>query len=37
LVALLRTLRDSIAGLDRRIEQLVLAHPDGELFASLPG
>jgi len=37
LVALLRTLRDNIAGLDRRIEQLVLAHPDGELFASLPG
>jgi transposase len=37
LVALLRTLRDNIAGMDRRIEQLVLAHPDGELFASLPG
>src|SRR5215472_14164563 len=37
LVALLRTLRDHIAGLDRRIEQLVLAHPDGVLFASLPG
>jgi len=37
LVALLRTLRDNIAGLDRRIEQLVLAHPDGVLFASLPG
>ena len=23
--------------LDRRIEQLVMAHPDGALFASLPG
>ena len=37
LVALLRTLRDHIAELDRRIEQLVMAHPDGALFASLPG
>jgi hypothetical protein len=37
LVALLRTLRSNIAELDRRIEQLVRAHPDGTLFASLPG
>jgi len=37
LVALLRTLRDTIATLDRRIEQLVATHPDGALFASLPG
>ena len=33
LVTLLRTLRDNIAELDRRIEQLVMAHPDGALFA----
>jgi hypothetical protein len=37
LVALLRTLRDHIAELDRRIKQLVMAHPDGALFALLPG
>jgi transposase len=37
LIALLRTLRDNIAELDRRIEQLVLTHPDKALFASLPG
>ena len=37
LVALLRTLHDHIAELDRRIGQLVMAHPNGALFASLPG
>ena len=37
LVAVLRTLRDTIARLDRRIEQLVATHPEGALFASLPG
>jgi transposase len=37
LVALLRTLRDNIAKLDRRIEQLVATHPEGALFAALPG
>jgi transposase len=37
LVALLRTLRDNIDKLDRRIGELVATHPDGALFASLPG
>lgn len=37
LVALLRTLRQHIAELDRRIAQLVEAHPEAQLFASLPG
>lgn len=37
LVALLATLRSNIAVFDRRIEELVQAHPDGTLFASLPG
>ena len=37
LVALLTTLRGSIDELDRRIAQLVAAHPDGALFDSLPG
>ena len=35
LVALLRTLRDNIDKLDRRIAELVAAHPEGALFASL--
>jgi transposase len=35
--ALLATLRANIAVFDRRIEELVAAHPDGALFASLPG
>jgi transposase len=37
LVALLATLRDNIANFDRRIQELVVSHPDGALFASLPG
>jgi transposase len=37
LAALLATLRRQIAALDQRIQQLVAAHPDGALFASLPG
>ena len=37
LVALLATLRDNIAAFDKRIAELVAAHPDGALFASLPG
>jgi transposase len=37
LVALLTTLRDNIAAFDRRIAELVASHPDGALFASLPG
>jgi transposase len=37
LVALLATLRQQITALDQRIGQLVAAHPDGALFASLPG
>jgi transposase len=37
LVALIRTLRDNVARLDHRIEQLVATHPEGALFASLPG
>ena len=37
LVALLTTLRSTIAAFDRRIAELVAAHPDGALFASLPG
>ena len=37
LVALLTTLRGHIAELDRRIAQLVAAHPDAALFDSLPG
>jgi len=37
LVALLAALRNNIATLDQRIAELVLAHPDGALFASLPG
>jgi hypothetical protein len=37
LVALLGTLRSNIAVFDERIAALVQAHPDGALFASLPG
>jgi hypothetical protein len=37
LVALLRTLRGHIDQLDRRIVELVATHPEGALFASLPG
>lgn len=37
LVALLTTLRGNIDELDRRIAQLVAAHPDAPLFDSLPG
>ena len=37
LVALLATLRDDIAKLDRRIAQLVADHPETPLFDSLPG
>jgi transposase len=37
LVALIHTLRDIVARLDQRIEQLVATHPEGALFASLPG
>ncbi len=37
LVALLATLRANIAVFEKRIEELVAAHPDGALFASLPG
>ena len=37
LVALLATLRCNIATYEKRIEELVAAHPDGALFASLPG
>jgi transposase len=37
LVALLATLRDQIFIFERRIAELVAAHPDGALFASLPG
>ena len=37
LVAVLATLRDNIAELDRRIAQLVACHPEAALFDSLPG
>jgi transposase len=37
LVAILATLRAQIAMFDRRIGELVAAHPDGALFGSLPG
>ena len=37
LVAFLAALRSHIAVFDERIAELVLAHPDGALFASLPG
>lgn len=37
LVVLLAALRANIAAFDERIAELVLAHPDGALFASLPG
>lgn len=37
LLALLTTLRSTITAFDRRIADLVAAHPDGALFASLPG
>ena len=37
LVAVLATLRNNIAAFDRRIAELVASHPDGTLFASLPG
>lgn len=36
-VALLQTLADSIADLDRRIEQVASNHPERFLFADLPG
>src|SRR5579871_5772197 len=37
LVAVLATLRKNIAAFDQRIAELVASHPDGTLFASLPG
>jgi transposase len=37
LAALLAVLRRNIAAFDERIAELVLAHQDGALFASLPG
>jgi transposase len=37
LVTLLAALRGHIAAFDKRIAELVRAHPDGALFASLPG
>lgn len=37
LVRLLATLRSHITAFDQRIAELVLCHPDGALFASLPG
>jgi len=37
LVAMLATLRAPITIFDRRIAELVAAHPDGALFGSLPG
>jgi transposase len=37
LVALLATLRSQIVVFEHRIEELVRSHPDGALFASLPG
>jgi len=37
LVALMKVLRNRIAEFDRRIAELMAAHPDGSLFASLPG
>ena len=37
LVAMLATLRSNIAVFDKRITELVASHPDGALFASLPG
>ena len=37
LVALLATLRSQIVVFEQRIEELVRSHPDGVLFASLPG
>jgi transposase len=37
LVALLAPLRHNIAAFDKRIAELVNSHPDGALFASLPG
>jgi transposase len=37
LVELIAVLRCQIAEYDRRIAELVAAHPDSELFASLPG
>ena len=37
LLALLRTLRRSIADFDHRIEQLIAAHPESAIFTSLPG
>jgi transposase len=37
LVALISTLRRTISDFDQRIEQLVATHPEGALFASLPG
>jgi len=36
-VAVIRTLRTNIEGLEQRIEPLVNAHPDRHLFAELPG
>jgi transposase len=37
LVSVLAALRCNIAGFDQRIREIVLSHPDGKLFASLPG
>jgi transposase len=36
-VALLRTLQERIAILDKRIAEVLAAHPERDLFASLPG
>ena len=37
LLAVLATLRSNIDSFDQRIAELVLSHPDGSVFASLPG
>jgi hypothetical protein len=37
LVALIASLRQGIAALDRQIEQAALAHPDFAIFDSFPG
>jgi len=37
LAHLCKTLRENIDALDQQIEELVAAHPDRAVFASLPG
>lgn len=37
LLALITTLHANIAGLDKRIAEMVATHPDASVFASLPG